>query len=63
MAPPQRKLPAGFELAVGAHRGRRVTKPTGEKPFRTRPSRLPSVKITCTHFKCIDSYFLSYFFL
>ncbi len=43
MAPPQRKLPAGYELAVGAHRGHRVTKPNAEKPFRTRPSRLPSV--------------------
>jgi hypothetical protein len=45
MAPPVRKLPAGYELAVGAHRGRKVTKHKVEKPFKQRPSRLPSVSL------------------
>lgn len=43
MAPPVRKLPEGYELAAGYHRGRKVTKHQAEKPFRTRPSRLSSV--------------------
>ena len=42
MAPPVRKLPAGHEIAIGAHRGHLVTKHKVEKPFRTRPSRMPS---------------------
>lgn len=43
MAPPVRKLPEGYELAAGYHRGRRVTKHKAEKPFRPRPSRLSTV--------------------
>jgi len=39
MAPPQRKLPAGYELAVGSYRGHKVTKHTSQKPYKPKPSR------------------------
>ncbi|CAF0768541.1 unnamed protein product [Brachionus calyciflorus] len=42
MAPPVRKLPEGYALAAGYHRGHKVTKHKVEKPFRQRPSRLSS---------------------
>jgi len=42
MAPPVRKLPAGYEIAIGASRGHKVTKHKAEKPFKQRPSRTPS---------------------
>ncbi len=44
MAPPVRKLPAGYEIAIGATRGHKVTKHKAEKPFKQRPSRTPSVR-------------------
>lgn len=50
MAPPVRKIPEGYELAAGGHRGHKVTKPKAEKPFKPRPSRLPSV----SHFKKLN---------
>lgn len=43
MAPPVRKLPAGYELAIGGTRGHKVTKHKAEKPFKVRPSRASSV--------------------
>lgn len=43
MAPPVRKLPESYELAVGFHRGHKVAKHRVEKPLKQRPSRLPSV--------------------
>ena len=45
MAPPVRRLPAGYEAPIGAHRGHKVTKHTIEKPFKQRPSRLSHVRI------------------
>jgi hypothetical protein len=45
MAPPVRKLPANYELAVGGHKGHKVTKHKAEKPFKQRPSRLSTVSI------------------
>jgi len=42
MAPPVRKLPAGYELAIGGTRGHKVTKHKAEKPFKVRPSRASS---------------------
>ena len=35
MAPPVRKLPAGYALAVGGHRGHKVTKHKAQRPSRT----------------------------
>ncbi len=35
MAPPVRRLPAGFELAVGGNRGHRVTRHKAQRPSRT----------------------------
>ena len=43
MAPPVRKLPAGYELAIGGTRGHKVTKHKAEKPFKVRPSRASTV--------------------
>lgn len=51
MAPPQRKLPAGYELAIGGYRGHKVTKHKAEKPFKVRPSRQSSVSASSFLFK------------
>lgn len=51
MAPPVRKLPAGYELAIGGQKGRKVTKHTAEKPFRVRPSRAQSVSFFILFFE------------
>ena len=52
MAPPVRKLPAGYELAIGGTRGHKVTKHKAEKPFKVRPSRASSVSQINI---CVDS--------
>lgn len=42
MVQPKRNLPDGYEISIGAYKGHKVTKHTIEKPYKQRPSRLPS---------------------